>query len=191
MKADKKTLTLLGIATIFTLASGGLYAFLFYIMKDKTEATLVVSERLDDLSGKESRVVSSISTLRQESENIEKLSNYFFKENEVVAFTKKIEALGPQSGTVLTIESLEQGYTEKKAPFLNFRIRATGSFADVGRLLVLIENFPGKIEWKNVRITRDSVPANQDLVDGKVVAPVVTTPEWRMEAFLVALNFIN
>lgn len=192
MKANKKTLVPLAIATLLTLSAGGLYSFLFYVMKDKTEATLAISEKIDELSGKESRVVASVSTLRRENANIEKISEYFFKENEVVAFTKKIEALGPQSNTIVTIESLEQGYTDKKIPFLNFRIRSSGSFSDVARLLVLIENFPGKLEWKTVRISRDSVPTTQMSGDSKETKPqVVTVPLWRMEAFLVALNFIN
>lgn len=192
MKANKKTLILLGIATAFTLAVSGVYSFLFYVMKSKTVATATISEKLDELSGRESRIASSISILRHEEGNIAKLSAYFFKESEVVAFTKKIEALGAQSGTTLTIESLDQGYTEKTVPFLNFRVKAIGKFEDVERLLILLENFPGKFEWKTVRLVRDTTPTE---VDGtgttKITKSVSSTPLWRVDAFLVALNFTN
>ena len=193
MKANKKTLALLGTAITFALVGAGSYTFLFFATKSKTEATSLISEKIEELSGRESRIASSVSVLRKEDANIKKITEYFFKENEVVAFTKKIESLGSQSGTKLTIESLEQGYTEKTVPFLNFRIVATGKFSDIQRLLILIENFPGKFEWKTVRITRDSSTATEEpTVGGKTPAKVaLKDPQWRADAFLVALNFTN
>jgi hypothetical protein len=191
MKSDKKTLVLLGIATTFTLATIGAYAFLFIAMKNKTETTATLSEKIDELSGREARIASSVSVLRRENTNIEKISNYFFKENEVVAFTKKVEALGGQSGTTLTIESLDQGFTEKTVPFLNFRIKALGTFANINRLMVLLENFPGKLEWKTVRLVRDADPILEVDATTNVEKPVSGTPLWRVEASLVALNFVN
>lgn len=192
MKANKKTLILLGTAIVFALAGIGAYAFLFFAIKNKTEAASVISEKIDELSGRESRIASSVLVLRKEDANIKKITEYFFKENEVVAFTKKIEALGPQSGTKLTLQSLEQGYTEKTVPFLNFRIVANGKFADIQRLLILIENFPGKFEWKTVRLTLDSSQATEASVDGRTPVKVVASvPQWRVDAFLIARNFAN
>lgn len=192
MKANKKTLTLLGTSIVFALVGGGSYAFLFFAIKNKTEAASIISEKIEELSGRESRIASSVSVLRKEDANINKISEYFFKENEVVAFTKKIEALGAQSGTKLTLQSLEQGYTEKTVPFLNFRIVATGKFADIQRLLILIENFPGKFEWKTVRLTLDSSQYTEASVDGKTPVKVgASVPQWRVDAFLIARNFAN
>lgn len=191
MKANKKTLILLGTAVALTLALFSAYAFLFFVMKDKTESTSLLSERIDELSGRESRISSSVSILRRESANIDKLSAFFFKENEIVPFTKKIEALGAQSKTTLTIEALDQGYTEKTVPFLNLRIKAVGKFDDVERLLVLLENFPGKLEWKTVQLVRDTEPTAQTDAGVKVLKPASSAPLWRAEVFLVALNFVN
>lgn len=191
MKANKKTLILLGIAVAFTLGTSGAYAFLFYVMKNKTEATATFSEKIDELSGKEARIASSVAILRKENTNIEKISEYFFKESEVVAFTKKIEALGAQSGTTLSIESLDQGYTEKTVPFLNFRIKATGKFSNIQRLLILLENFPGKFEWKTVRLVRETLPTPEGSATSTKMRASSEAPIWRVEAFLVALNFTN
>lgn len=188
MKANKKTLILLGAGVALTLAAGGSYTFLFFDMKDKTEATSVSSEKIAELSGKESRLASSVSVLRRENANIENVSAYFFNESDIVTFTKKIEALGPQSGTTITIESLDKGVTEKTVPFLNFRIKATGKFADVIRLLVLLENFPGKFDWKTVRLVRDTDTASTASSTQK---NTVKDPVWSVDAFLVALNFVN
>lgn len=186
MKANKKTVILLVVASIFTLVASTSYVLLFLAVKNKTEATATLSEKIQELSGKESRLASSVAVLRRESANIEKLSSFFFKESEVVFFTKKIEALGAQSGTVLTIESLDKGFTEKAVPFLNFRIKATGGFANLERLLVLLESFPGKLEWKTLRLVRDDLP-----VESSSIKSVAAAPLWRVEAFLTALNFVN
>ncbi len=187
MKILNKTTILLGAALFFTVVAGSAYAFFFVAMKGKTQANAELSSKIGDISGKESRVASALATLKSETPNIEKLSAYFIKENEIVSFTKKIEALGPQSGTTLTIVSLDPGVTEKTVPFLSFRIKATGEFAAVMRLLVLLENFPGKFEWKTVRLVRgDFTPAHEAVPPTKVA---VRSPEWMVEVFLTALNF--
>lgn len=178
---------MLWTALLFTLVAGGAYAFLFVAMKNKTQATAELSAKIGEISGKESRVASAMSTLKDEAPNIEKLSTYFIKESEIVAFTKKIEELGPQSGTELSIVSLEPGLTEKTVPFLSLRIKATGEFADVARLLVLLENFPGKFEWKTVRLVLgESAPTPETATPAKV-APLA--PQWMVEVFLTAMNF--
>lgn len=191
ISSTKKTLILLAIAASLALVSGAAYSFIFFGMKGKTEEGGVLSEKIDEISGKESRIAASVTVLRKQNTNIDKISSYFFKENDVVAFTKKIEALGGQSGTVLTIESLEQGYGEKKAPFLNFRIKATGKFKDISRLLVLLENFPGKFEWKTVRLVRDMSTVTDPLLLAKGAKPTSTESLWTAEVFLSALNFTN
>lgn len=181
----------MGIAIAIMLALFGVYAFLFFAMKNNTESTASISEKTDELSGRESRIASSVSILRREDANIEKLSAYYFKDNEIVAFTKKIEALGAQSKTTLTIDALDLGYTEKTVPFLNLRIKAVGKFADIERLLMLLESFPGKLEWKNVRLARDTEPVAQTDAGIKVLKPTSSALLWRAEVFVAALNFVN
>ena len=187
MKSFSKTTILLGVALFLTIVAGSAYAFFFVAMRDKTQATAELSSKIGEISGKESRIASALSILKNETSDIEKLSAYFIKESEIIAFMKKIEELGPQSGTKLTIVSLDPGLTEKTVSFLNFRIKATGEFADVMRLLVLLENFPSKFEWKTVRLVRDSSAPVEEAVPPAKVAP--RAPEWMVEVFLSALNF--
>lgn len=188
MKPFSKTTILFVAALAFTLVAGGAYAFFFAAMKDKTEAATAISTSLGELSGKASRTLSAVAVLKSESARIEKLSSYFIKESEIVTFTKNVEALGPQSGTTLTIESLERGVTEKTVPFLNFRVKASGKFPDVMRLLVLLENFPGKFEWKTVRLVSDNSTGQQA---GAVATKSDSTPLWNAEVFLTAFNFVK
>lgn len=185
MKSLNKTIILLGTALLLTIVAVVAYSSFFISMKNKTDATTVLFLKIAELSGKESSRSSAASVLKNESANIDKLNSYFFNESEIVAFTQKVEELGPQSGTIIKIESLEPGITEKSVAFLSFRVKATGTFADVVRLLVLLENFPGKFELKTVRLVRDA---------GSVTEGTKTkalTPVWNVEVLLSALNFVK
>lgn len=188
MKPHNKTAALFGIALTLALIAVGSYAFFFTAMKGKTEAVVALAESSRELSGKESRALATRATLKNETANIEKLSSYLIKESEIPAFTKKIESLGSQSGTALTIEALDPGLTEKTVSFLSLRIKATGKFADVMRLLALLENFPTKFEWKTVRLVRDDTAPQQA---GAPVLKSDSAPVWNVEVFLTALNFVK
>ena len=187
MKPLNKTIALLLTAVIFTLVASGAYAFFFVVMKNKTMATAELLEKTEELSGKESRMVSAHTTLRSESANIEKLSALFINEREIGLFAKKLEDLGHQSGTTLSLEALDPGLTEKTVAYLSFRIKATGKFADIQRLLLLLENFPGRLEWKTVRLVRDISTGQQVATTTKKIIP--QSPNWNVEVFLTARNF--
>jgi hypothetical protein len=194
MKTINKTIILFASAVVVAASSGTAYAFFFFAMKDKAEETAQLSLTSEALSNNESRLSTSLSAIKGENENVDKLSGYFIKESEIVAFTQKMELLGVQSGTALTLESLEPTLDVKKEPVLNFRLKATGSFKDVMRLIVLLENFPAKFEWDTVQVGRDD-----GLLEGgspttgkpgaKKGAP--TSPLWSLSISLRALNFIK
>lgn len=189
MKSFNKTTTLLLVSLIATLVSGGIYSFFFILTKNKTQETAEILEKTESLSGKNTQIASIIASLKNERENIDKLSSYFIKENEIALFIKKIENLGPQSGAEVTLESLEPGVTEKSVPFLSFRIKANGKFEDIERLLILLENMPLKLEWKTARLTRGTIsPPVAIGVSKKGTTEIVT---WNLEVFLSVRNFIR
>lgn len=177
MNVNKKTLKILGITLAITLGVAGAYYYLFSIIKDKTAATSILTEKINELSGRESRIASSVSTLRAQADNIDKLSTYFFNINDIVTFTKQIENLGEQSGTKLTISSLEQGTSDKSNPLVNFRIQAEGKFVNIERLLILLENFPGKFQWKSINLRQSGGTG--------------ATSVWSVDISLTALNFVS
>lgn len=189
MKSLNKTTIFLVSALIIALASSAAYAFFFVTMKNKNDATTALTSKIEELSGQESSLSSSAAILKDEGDKIDKLNSYFFDENGIVEFTQKIEALGAQSGTSVTIQSLDPATNSKTGPSLNIRLRATGEFKNVERLIILLENFPGKFEWSTFRLVRDSGPTTEvtkGKIGGKVLPPV-----WSVEISLSALNFIK
>ena len=194
MKTTNKTIILLLVALVIAAFSGMAYAFFFFAMKDKSEETAQLSVASEALSNKESRLSASLSMIKGDNENVGKLSGYFIKESEIVAFTQKMELLGGQSGTTLTLESLDPALDVKKEPVLNFRLKATGKFKDVVRLMVLLENFPAKFEWDTVQLMRDDTPlVVPALTTGKegIKKIVATSPRWSLSISLKALNFVK
>lgn len=185
MKSNK-IIILFGTAFTLMIVIAAISATLFFSMKKKTEESINFSEKINELSGKESHTASAAASLRRESVNIDKISNFFYKESEIAVFIKRIEALGPQSGTTLVVESLEKGFTEKTIPLLNIRIKAKGDFSEVSRLLSLIESFPGEIEWKTLRVVRDDLGTGETSTISRIGTPI-----WRVEAFITILNFVN
>lgn len=178
MKNLSKTNLLFIISFVATLVATGAYTFFFLAMKSKTEATVELSAKVNELSGEETRMGAAVSALRAESLHIEKLSSYFIKESDIVAFTKKIEELGVASGTMLSLEALEPEAGAGGTSVLNVRIKTTGKFQDIMHFFVLLENYPAKFEWRSVNLVRDETSS-----------PL--SPRWRTEVSLVAFNFVK
>lgn len=191
MKFFNKITILFVVALAVTLLAGGVYVAMFFSMKDKTAATAETLRSIEDLSGKNLNLASSIAILKSQSANIDKLSSQFFNESEVVAFTDKIDALGAQSGTVVTIESLDPAVTGKSVPYLNLRLSATGKFEDILRLFALLENFPGNFEWKTVHLVRTDSPLSGDQKGSTTTKANLVSPTWNAEIFLSVLNFVK
>jgi len=190
MKTSNKTLPLLIIAIVLTLALCGAYLFFFIAMKNKTAATAELSAKSAELSGRQSRIIGTLAVIKGEGENIDKLSTYFIKESEIVAFTQKIELLGAESGTALTLEGLDPGTGAAGEPILNLRILAKGTFQDVMHLMTLLENFPAKFEWKTVEISRDDSFVGQSQTGAKNKT-IPVAPQWRVAVSLTARNFVK
>jgi len=186
MKSFDRTKILLSLAVGCVIVTSGIYTYFFIAMKSKTDESSNLSTRLHEYSGEQLHYASTASALRAERANIEKLTTYFIKESEIVAFTKKLEALGPKSGVTLTIASLDPVIAQGSEPTLSFKITAAGKFEDVEQLLILLQNFPGKFEWKSVRLSHEGgLPIETGKGQAKAGASL-----WRVEASLDALNFI-
>lgn len=190
MKSFNKTKLFFSISLALIMVAGGAYIFFFVTIRDKSKSIAEFSARNEELIGRESRLNLAKNSIKMEQLNIDRLSTYFIKESEVVPFAKKIEALGPESGSTLSLELLEPGMLEGIIPVLNFRVKAKGGFKEVMKLIALLENYPIKFEWKSVHIARD------DSATGTVLAQNAknsrtTSPQWIIAVSLSAPNFLK
>lgn len=190
MKSFNKTTVFFSISLILIMVAGGAYTFFFVVVKDKNKSIAEFSSKNEDLMGRESRLNSAKNSIKIEQLNIDKLSTYFIKESEVVLFAKKIEALGVESGTTLSLELLEPGVLEGGAPFLNFRVKAKGGFKEVMKLIALLENYPIKFEWKSARLVRDD-SGGVSATPQNAKTPRIVSPQWIIVVSLSASNFLK
>lgn len=188
MSKLNKTTTFLVFSTTCALVAGGVYLFFFISIKDKTQEAITLATQAKEFSDRGVRYAALASSLKTSAEATDKLSGYFIKESEIVTFTKKIEALGPKAGVKLSIQSLEPGLAQKDVAFLNFRIVAEGKFENIEKLLFFLQNFPGKFEWNNLRLTREG---DIESGPGSKAPKVALAPQWKAEATLMAFNFVK
>ncbi len=190
MKHFSKTAVLFVTALLITAAAIGVYVPFFIAMKNKTQETANLLVKNEELSGKEARITASMAMLKEESVNTDKLLTYYIKGSEIVSFTKRIEALGPISGTTLSIEALEPSVAEDNTPRLNVRLKATGGFKNIMHLLTILENFPAKFEWKTVHTSFVGITTEETNLQG-IKRVTSSTSQWNLSISLVVLNFIQ
>ncbi len=180
-----KTTALLTFATACTVVSIATYAYFFVSMKSKTEETISLTAQSGQFSVQHARYTAVVNSLQLSKSDIEKLSSYYIRESGIVLFTKKLEALGTQAGVKLSIESLDPGLVPGGGAALGFRLDAEGKFENTQKFLILLQNFPGKFEWRSLQLKRAA-----DASDSST-AKATSAPLWRVEVSLVALNFLK
>ena len=185
-----KTGILLIIAFLVTASAFGVYAFFFAATKSKAESATSIADTTGSVESRQAKLALTLATLKEQSDNIQKLDELFIKQKEIVNFTKRIESLGVTPGTKISIEGLTPSLSKDNAPILSFDIKVQGKFVDVMRTLELLENFPAKIEWSSVNIKRESEGSVAAVMTNGNV-PQVVEPIWKMSVAGAALNFVR
>lgn len=89
-----------------------------------------------------------------------KLSSFFVREDRIVDFIEKVEKIGVDSNTELTLSSINADDLNSvkvgTIGRIKTRITASGSWANVMRALVLIENLPYSLSMNDVRVDSSS-----------------------------------
>ena len=191
MNDFKKTITFLIGAVFIICAIVGAYGLLFYSMKGKIEGANEVLARADDFENTQGKLSRTLAFLKESEIGRQKIDARFIKERDIALFAQQIEALGTQSGVVLSIESLEPGIDVRKKPVLNFRIKAEGTFAEVMRIEELLESFPARFDVSALRFVRVDNSQGASAVGAGKVTPVSRTPQWELNATISAINFIK
>lgn len=154
MTYSKKTIIILGSSVVALGLLVCLYVFFFITMKEKNAHALDAVTRANTLEGKERNISQNEVMLKRYEGEIEKLNSFIIKESGAIAFAQQLEDLGKSADVNLTLESLEPLAPTKDTIALGFRIKASGSFENLTRLLGMIENFPTKLELSSVMLFR-------------------------------------
>lgn len=194
MKSLTKTAVFFVIALSLTLATLGIYSYFFFKVKNLAEQAIEINVKADTIDERDLRINNATNIIKSESDRVDKLSAYLIKESEIVEFTKKLDSLGKESGVKLSIESLEQGVDGGAGggDALNFRLKVSGSFQNVVKFMALLENFPAKFDWNNVKFARsDGAVQKFTEENNKKNQERASIIVWNADISLTALNFIK
>ena len=151
---NKKTIIVLGTSVAIFVLLVCLYVFFFVTMREKNAHALDAVTRANALEGKEQNISQNGVMLKTHAADINKLNSLTIKESGAIGFAQQLENLGKVSNTNLSLESLEPISPTKDTQALAFRIKASGTFENLTRLLGLVENFPTKSELLSVALFR-------------------------------------
>jgi hypothetical protein len=80
------------------------------------------------------------------------IDSHFVENDNPTIFLESLEYLGKQSGTMFTLSSVLEVKEKDKPSRLEAGFKASGSFAQIYKLILLIENMPYEVEFKNVSL---------------------------------------
>lgn len=137
-------------AGIFLLA--GIIAFgtaLARLSSDRDKLRTVLSA--SRFEAERQRKASAIqNTLRESKEAIENLRNIFLGSDNIIPFVETVESLGKTLPVGLSLNSVTLSPTKDA---LTARLSARGSFAELYRILAVIEALPYKIEIGDTQLS--------------------------------------
>lgn len=157
MKHSHSHIPLLIFAFSVTLVVGALYAYMYHATTVSVERAglardIVATERNDQAQAKN---LSSIAANTALDRSV--LQSFFIPADDVVSFITTLEALGPQSGTTLSLTGIDSDPLTNAAPGAVGRahghIDASGTWASVMRLLDLAEHMPYAATVSHVRLS--------------------------------------
>lgn len=160
MKPNRSHVPLLIFSVVTTLVVVALYIYMFHatsvsVSRAGLARDIVTSEQNDQVAFKTlSDLVSSTAFDRA------RLASFFVSADNIVSFITAIESLGPQSGTKITIASIDDDLANH-APVgtignVHAHVDASGSWSSVIRLLSMVERMGYASSISHVRLTSNS-----------------------------------
>jgi hypothetical protein len=120
---------------------------------------------------------SSVEKIQKEKELLE---THFAKSSNAVPFLDIIESLGKKVGVSTEVTLVD---IPKETKVLVVEMRASGSFSDIYRFLLLLENSPYELETISVDLQKLSTTDSS--------AKIVSSPKWSAVLRMKLLSFLQ
>ena len=136
-----------------------IFIYLFKVIENKnihTQAAYVVLAEKVNFKNQSDAIKRSVSLTKEAQK---KINSYFVDVENIDLFMGELESLGPKSGVDVMIKSVEPSKTDEKYITINFSTE--GSFANIFKVIQMVEYMPYKIHLKNVYLNKNII-FNQD-----------------------------
>jgi len=160
MKAFK-TKKILLIVVILCVVFSAVFAWLFLIIRAKNIYTDSLINESDAIIKSEKRLISQKSLLDSTNKERAKLASLLLDDNSAVAFIENIEKIAENNNIKVTIGVEESQVLKNKndntgISILKLHVEGEGSWSNLFRFELLLENEPYNISWTQVELSTDA-----------------------------------
>ena len=156
MKRSNGHLILLLIAFAATLLTAGIYFYMYNMIGSATARISVDRNKIKAHDVDASRKKGLEQAYKSTVADWAKLEGFFIPSDHMVAFIESLEALGPQTGSTVAVDSVDSDITGNSAPgttgTIHASVSANGTWSSVMRALSLAEAMPYKVAISGVRL---------------------------------------
>ncbi|MFA6554560.1 MAG: hypothetical protein WCS89_03565 [Candidatus Paceibacterota bacterium] len=147
--------TILALSLSLVIFTGAVYGYMYYMVDVFLDRIVEAQTTSNSLILTKSQEQSFLESYKSTASRWKSLPNYFVDSGHVVNFIEVIEALGTESGSKVSISSIDSdnldGAPLGKEGVLSMRITIQGSWSSVMRALSLTETLPYKISIDEIK----------------------------------------
>jgi hypothetical protein len=176
----KFTLLISIFVMIFSFAA---LAFFFKIIQNKNEHTSKVLTTLQQKINKKAKDSDLTKKISATEETRAKIDSYFVDSTQIDSFIGYLESLGTDAGTEVKVEGFDN--PQATTGVLYVRLSASGTFTNVMRTILLLENSPYQIHITKTYLNRQGLAT---VTDAKGVSKATGVPNWRADISFSVLS---
>ncbi len=135
------------------MVSWGCYVFFLWNIGSQKEQIKILKAEMTSYENQHNEIRGMITFFEGTKDRIEDMKGYFLLQNEknIVAFIKKIENLGKETGVDLKISNLDRG----AGKILSAKVEIIGDWRDVNETITSIELIPYKISIVDLKLRKE------------------------------------
>ena len=184
-----RTIFTLAISILTMILSIGALTFFYKVIENKNKHTEAVTNTLHEKTAAKANSVA----LEEESKNVEgihkTINSYFLDPAKIDTFVNYLEGLGTNAGAEVKVENFD---TSSKKNLI-VRITTKGTFSNVMRVLLLVENAPYKTHIISTTFNRSNIEAPAVVATDKAtstpITPTKSSEQWAGNiTFSIALS---
>lgn len=150
---NKNTIIKLIIAIFFSVTLTFVFIFFIKIIKNKNRHASVSMITLEDkIAQKEKSIIFSEKII--ETKNLQNsINNYFVNTDKIDTFVDFLEELGLKNDSKVLVKGIE--VLKNNNNLVSFKISINGTFQQVAKTLIVLENIPYQINITQVYLNKD------------------------------------
>jgi len=159
---------------VLDICALGIYGFLFYQVKAKTENISVLTSQLETVQKQESEYRKIEDTIKGLQDRSNELDTYIVQEKNLLDFIKIIESIAKKQSVVIKTEIKKNEPTKGETNIkFDFTITVDGKWDNIQNMLALVENLPYNILVSNFTVRENDAEEGTPSWSGAIKFSIV------------------